>query len=390
MDFNFDPSTLEFAAAARKFCEERVAPLSPKWDQGTPIDKSVYREMGELGLLSMRMPEEYGGLGASFVTCGRLAYEVGRADVGVALMFVNSVFWGEIAPLMHSAIRETWTPKVKMGAPFVISLTEPGAGSDAGNIRTTARRVGDHYVINGEKATVTHAGNGDIALVFARTGGPGPKGVSAIWVPWDSPGIEKRIYRSAGERVTQRGQAFFNDVKVPVTNLLGSEGGGFREAMQFFDYNRSFLALVCIGAADKSLEEMVEFIKLRETFGNPLSKYQGVTFQITEHMTKLEAAKLLAYKVLALKDAGEPHSREAAMVKAWGIREAFNALHTCVTLSGWPGYSSDLPHEQRMRDVMGLEIGDGTKEIMNMIIARELFGRESLPYRRSPEAEHRG
>ena len=387
MDYTFDPSTLEFAAAARKFLEARVTTQSAKWDQGTPIDKAVYREMGELGLLSMRMPAEHGGLGASFVTCGRMVYEVGRADVGVGLAFVNAVFWGEIAHLMHPSIREAWTPRVIGGAPFVITITEPGAGSDAGNIRTTAKRSGDHYIINGEKATVTHAGTGEIALVFARTGGSGAKGISAIMVPWDSPGIEKHIYRSAGERVTQRGQAFFTDVKVPVENLLGAEGGGFREAMQFFDYNRAFLALLCIGAAEKSLDELVEFVKTRHTFGVPLAKNQGVTFQIAEHMTRLESAKLLAYKVLSLKDSGEPHSKEAAMVKAFGIREAFQALHACVTLSGWPGYSSDLPHEQRMRDVMGLEIGDGTPEIMKMVVAREVFGRESLPYRRLPETE---
>lgn len=385
MNYSFDSSTLEFAAAARKFCEERITPQSPKWDQGTPIDKSVYKEMGELGLLTLRMPAEYGGLGASFVTCGRMAYEVGRADVGVALMVVNAVFWGELAAMMHPTIREKWTPRVAAGAPFTITLTEPSAGSDAGSILTTARKDGDHYVINGEKATVTHAGTGEIALVFARTGGPGAKGISSIMVPWDSPGIEKHIYKSAGERVTQRGQVFFTDVRVPVTNLLGSEGGGFRDAMQFFDYNRAFLALVCIGAAEKSLEEVIEFVKTRETFGNPLSRYQGVTFQIAEHMIRLEAAKLLAYKVLALKDAGEPHSLEAAMVKAYGIRVAFDALHSFVTLSGWPGYSSDIPHEQRMRDVMGLEIGDGTQEIMKMIIARETFGRDSLPYRRSAQ-----
>ena len=387
MDFTFDSNTLEFAAAARTFCETRITPQSPKRDRGTPINTAVYRDMGALGLLSLRMPAEFGGLGSSFVTCGRMAYEVGRADVGVALMVVNAVMWGELSHLMHPSIRDTWTPRVASGSPFVFTLTEPGAGSDAGNIRTTAKRQGDHYVINGEKATVTHCGTGDIAVVFARTGGSGPKGISAIMVPWDSPGIEKHIYHSAGERVTQRGQVFYTDLRVPVTNLLGAEGGGFREAMQFFDYNRAFLALACIGAAEKSLEEIVEHVKTRHTFGSPLAKNQGVTFQVAEHMTRLECAKLLAYKVLSLKDTGEPHSKEAAMVKAFGIREAFQALHTCVILAGWPGYSSDLAHDQRMRDVMGLEIGDGTPEIMKMIVAREVFGRQSLPYSRLPESE---
>ncbi|CAN5445189.1 acyl-CoA dehydrogenase family protein [soil metagenome] len=387
MDFTFDANTEEFAEATRRFCEERIVPQSPKWDQGVPVDKSVYADMGKLGLLSARMPEEFGGLGLSFVSCGRLAYEVGRADVGVSLMFVNAVMWGELAHLMHPSIREKWTPRVAGGSPFVFTLTEPGAGSDAGSIRTTAKRDGDFYVINGEKATVTHCGTGDIAVVFARTGGPGPKGISAFMVPWDSPGIEKTIYKSAGERVTQRGQAFYTDLRVPAINLLGAEGGGFREAMQFFDYNRAFLALACIGAAERSLDDMITHIQQRHTFGQPLMKNQGVTFQIAEHMTRLESAKLLAYKVLSMKDTGQPHSKEAAMIKAYGINQAFKALHTCVILSGWPAYSSDIPHEQRMRDVMGLEIGDGTPEIMKMIVAREVFGRESLPYRRTVESQ---
>ncbi len=382
MDFSFDQSTLEFADTVRKFVDSRFPTLSPKWDKGERIDKSIYREMGDLGLLSLRMPEEFGGLGASFVTCGRMAYEIGRGDVGVALAVVNAVMWGELSHLMHPSIREKWTPRVQSGSPFVFTLTEPGAGSDAGNIRTTAKRDGDHFIINGEKASVSHCGTGDIAVVFARTGGPGPKGISAFMVPWDSPGIEKRVYNSAGERVTERGQVFYNDLRVPAINLLGSENGGFREAMQFFDYNRAFLSLVCIGAAEKSLEEIIEHAKTRRTFGSPLAKYQGVTFQIAEHKTRLELAKLMAYKVLWMKDNKLNHSMEAAMIKWFGIQEAYKTLHSCIILSGWPGYSSDLPHDQRMRDVMGLELGDGTREIMKMVIGREIFGRDSLPYSR--------
>jgi cyclohexanecarboxyl-CoA dehydrogenase len=329
------------------------------------------------------MPEEHGGLRASFVSCGHYAYEVGRADVGVALMVVNAVMWGELAHLMHPSVREKWTPRVASGSPFVFTLTEPGAGSDAGNIRTTAKRQGDHYIINGEKATVTHCGTGDVAVVFARTGGVGPKGISAFIVPWDSPQIEKRIYNSVGERVCQRGQVFYNDLKVPVINLLGAENDGFGEAMKFFDYNRAFLALACIGAAEKSLDQITEFIKTRVTFGSILAKNQGVTFQIAEHLTKLEAAKLLAYKVLWMKDNNMRHAKEASMIKWYGINAAYDALHTCTLMSGWPGYSSDLPHEQRMRDVMGLQLGDGTMEIMKMVTVREVFGRESLPYNRA-------
>jgi cyclohexanecarboxyl-CoA dehydrogenase len=385
VDFSLSKEGQEFADVTRRFCQKELIPNAHRWDQGEVVDRAFLRKMGDLGLLNLRLPEEHGGLGMSFVDCGRMAYEVGRADVGLSLMVVNAVMFGELAPMMSPRVRDHWAPRIATGSPFGFTLTEPGAGSDAGNIRTTARQEGDHFVINGEKSTATFCGIADVALVFARTGGPGPKGISCFMVPWDSPGIECRPYNSAGERVTRRGSVFYTDLRVPADTLVGSVNGGFREAMQFFDYNRAFLALSCIGAAEQSVDELIEFVRQRETFGQPLGKYQGVTFQIAEHLTRLEAAKLLAYKVLWMKDTGIPHSKEAAMIKWFGINEAFRALHTCVILSGWPAYSTDLPHERRMRDVMGLELGDGSPEIMKMVVAREAIGRFTLPYHRLPE-----
>lgn len=380
MDFSIDPSTREITRVTREFARRRIDPASDSWDRGETIDTGIFREMGELGLLTLRLPQEFGGTGTSFVDCGTIANEVGRADVGLALMVVNAVMFGELTPLMSDNVKRTWTPRIASGSPFAFTLTEPGAGSDAGRISTTAVRDGDDYVINGEKASVTYCGLADVAIVFARTGGPGPKGISAFIVPWDSPGIEKRIYDSVGERVTKRGQVFYTDLRVPADSLVGSEGGGFVEAMKFFDYNRAFLALACLGAAERSLEEIIQHVQDRTTFGQPLAKYQGVTFQVAEHLTRIEAAKLLAYKVLWMRDQGVRHSKEAAMVKWFGIHEAYQALHTCLILSGWPGYDAQLPHDRRMRDVMGLELGDGTPEIMKMVVAREAIGRMTLPH----------
>lgn len=380
MNFGHDAETIEFASAIRKFCDERIVPKTAAWDRGEPIEPSLLKEMADMGLMTLRMPEEFGGLGCSFVKCGAVAYEVGRADVGLHLMVVNAIMFGELAPLMHPSVRERWGARVAAGAPFAFTLTEPNAGSDAGSIRTTAVRDGDDYIINGEKGSVTHCGTAEFAIVFARTGGPGPSGITAFVVDWNSPGIEKKLYNSVGERVTQRGQVFYNNLRVPAINILGSEGGGFREAMRFFDYNRGVLALGCIAAAEKSIEELVEYTKVRETFGQPLARNQGVTFQVAEALTKLEAARLLAYKVLWMRDNDIPHAKEAGMIKWWGMREAFEACHMCLLLSGWPAYSTDLPHERRMRDVIGLELGDGSPEIMKMIVAREVFGRISLPH----------
>jgi len=375
MEFSIDPSTSEMASVTRQFVTERIDPLSDRWDRGEPVPREIFAEMGELGLLSLRLPKEFGGAGIPFVDCGTIVREIGRGDIGLALMVVNAVMFGELTPLMTDAVKDRWTPSIATGSPFAFTLTEPLAGSDAGSIYTTAVRDGDEYVINGEKASVTYCGLADVAIVFARTGAAGPKGISAFIVPWDAPGIEKRIYDSTGERVTQRGQVFYNDVRVPAENLVGTEGGGFVEAMKFFDYNRAFLALACLGAAERSLEEVSDYVRERKTFGQPLAKYQGVTFQIAEHMTRIEAAKLLAYKVLWMRDEGLRHSKEAAMIKWFGIHEAYETLHTCFILSGWPAYSSELPHVRRMRDVMGLELGDGAPEIMKMVVAREVLGR---------------
>jgi len=380
MEFSIEPSIQEMAAVTRKFVHDRIDPVSQSWDSGETIDRAIFAEMGELGLLSLRLPKEFGGWDMPFVDCGTIVNEMGRADIGLALMVVNAVMFGELTPLMTDTVKSTWTPRIATGSPFAFTLTEPDAGSDAGSIRTTAFRDGDEYVINGEKGSVTYCGLADLAIIFARTGADGPKGISAFITSWDSPAIEKRIYDSTGERVTKRGQVVYTDLRVPANSLVGAEGGAFVEAMKFFDYNRAFLALACLGAAERSLQEVMEYAKTRKTFGQPLAKYQGVTFQIAEHMTKIEAAKLLAYKVLWMRDHGLRHSKEAAMVKWYGIHAAYEALHACFILSGWPAYSTEVPHERRMRDVMGLELGDGAPEIMKMVVARELLGRESLAY----------
>jgi cyclohexanecarboxyl-CoA dehydrogenase len=382
MDILMDPSATEIGNSIRKFAEARILPVAAKFDQGATLDRSVLDEIAAMGLTRLRIASENDGHQASFVECGAVAYEMGRADVGLALMVVNGVFYSEIMPLLSDSVRERWTPRVAAAAPFAVALTEPGSGSDAGALRATARREGDYYILNGEKSSTTYAGLSEFGFIFARTGGPGAAGVSLFVTPWDAEGLETQVYQSVGERVTKRGQVYLNNLKVPKDHLVGKENAGFREAMVFFDYNRALLALVCIGAAEKSLDEIIEHSKLREAFGGPLARFQGVNFPIAEHATKLEAAKLLAYKALALRDANLPHSKEASMAKWFGVREATDTLRDCVVLAGWPGYSSDLPHEKRMRDVLGMELGDGSTQILKMVIAREMIGREALPYNR--------
>jgi cyclohexanecarboxyl-CoA dehydrogenase len=354
-----------------------------KWDRGTPYPRERLRELAALGIPGLRVPAAYGGAEATYVMGGIASEELARGDYNVTLFVQLSMIAADlISGFATEACKERWLPGLASGDEIVaFGLTEPGAGSDAAALVTTAVRDGDSYVVNGEKASITFAGMADAAIVFARMGGSGARGIGAVVVPLDAPGVSRRVYRSAGERLSQRGSLTFESVRVPVESRLGDEGGGFIQAMTAFDYNRAVIALACVGAAQQSLDETIDYAKQRHTFGKPIATREGVSFQIAEHLTMLSAARLLAYQCLALRDQGKPHTREAAMAKWLGPKASAEAIHAAIVLHGWMGYDQDLPHEQRLRDVIGLEIGDGTPEIMKAIIARETFGREFTSYK---------
>ncbi|HUY27774.1 MAG TPA: acyl-CoA dehydrogenase family protein [Candidatus Binataceae bacterium] len=383
MDFTFNDQERQFAESLRRFARERLAPDYATWDRGTPFPRERIRELAEIGIAGLRVPEAYGGAGASYVMAGIASEELSRGDYNTSLFLqIGAIGADIIAGHAIESVKRTWLPAMAKGKKLVaFALTEPNAGSDAAAITTSARRDGDCYVLSGEKASITFAGLADACIVFARTGGPGAKGIGALLVPLDLAGVSRQIYRSAGERLTQRGSLTFDGVRVPADHLIGGESGGFYQAMGAFDYNRAIIALACVGVAQQSLDETVEYAKQRHTFGRPIAKHEGVAFQIAEHLTMISAARLLAYQCLTLRDRGEPHTKEAAMAKWLGPKAAAEAIHACIVLHGWIGYSQDLPFEQRLRDVIGLEIGDGTPEIMKSIIARETFGREFAAYR---------
>jgi len=382
MDFTFNEQERQFAQSVRRYSLERLLPDFQKWDRGNPFPRERVRELGALGITGLSIPAAYGGSEGTFTMAGIAGEELGRGDISTTLFLQVGMIGGSLARHASETVKREWLPGLASGDKVLaLGLTEPGVGSDAAALVTTARRDGDHYVINGEKASISLAGIADGCLVFARTGGPGARGISAFMVALDRPGVSRRIYRSAGERLTQRGSLNFEDVRVPADHLLGSEGGAFYQIMNAFDYNRSIIALACLGAAQQSLEETIAYAKQRHTFGRPIAKHEGVSFQIAEHVTMVRAARMLAYECLARRDRGEPHTQEAAMAKWLGPKAAAEAIHCCLILHGWMGYDQDLPFEQRLRDVIGLEIGDGTPEIMKSIIARETFGRDFLAYR---------
>ena len=374
---------------ARRFARERLLPDYQKREKSGLLDRGLIAEMGRLGLLGTDLPEEFGGLGVDSVTTGLIAEELAYGDFNVSAVPVGISL--NAAILMRHAppemVRE-WVPRMTRGEAIVaICLTEPRGGSDASNLTLKARRDGDHYVINGEKTSITFADRADAYLIFARTGKPeeGAKGVSAFFIPYEgkdgkTPGISRTKFDDVGSAIIGRGSVFFDDVRVPLSHRLGGEGKGFTQVMQGFDYSRALIGLQCVGAAQASLDEAWAYSKEREAFGKPIGQFQGVSFPLAEGESQIAAVRQLCYHALALRDAGLPHTAEAAMCKWMGPRNAFDVIHQCLLTFGHYGWSKDLPHQQRMRDVMGLEIGDGTAQIMKLIIARERIGRAAVQY----------
>jgi cyclohexanecarboxyl-CoA dehydrogenase len=283
--------------------------------------------------------------------------------------------------LASEVVRKEWLPAMARGEKMVlVAATEAEAGSDLGNLKMTARKDGDSYILNGEKNRVSFAYQGHATVALAKTD-LASRRITPFLVPLDLPGVTMSRIEDMGVESTSAGIVSFEDVRIPRKYLLGDEEGrGFVEAMRAFDFNRVFLALMAMAKAEISLEETCDYVRQRVQFGRPLAKFEGISFKLAEAATHIELGRWLCYRALWMKDKGIRHSKESAMVKWWCHREAFNIIHECLLTHGHYGYSKDLPFEQRLRDVVGGEIGDGTAEIMKLVIAREMLGREFLPY----------
>jgi cyclohexanecarboxyl-CoA dehydrogenase len=376
---DFSEEQIAFRDTAERFARERLAPDYQKREQIGHVDRALVREMGRLGLIAPEMPEALGGLGASSVTSGMIAEAIGYADLNVAYVQILGSLNGKIiASHASPELRSAWIPRLISGEVLIaLGLTEPRGGSDAANLALSARHDGDRYILKGEKSSISMADQADAVVLFARTGAVEDKarGVSAFLVPMDTPGIATSRFNDLGSKSIGRSSIFFDEVEIPAANRLAGEGAGFVQVMQGFDFSRALIGLQVLGAAQASLDESWAYIQERQAFGAPLSANQGVTFPLSEGEAMVAAARQLCYHTLALKDAGRPHTAEAAMCKWLAPRTAVEAIHQCLLTHGHYGWSLDLPHQQRLRDVMGLEIGDGTAQIMKMVIAREKLKR---------------
>ena len=384
MDFGLTEEQQAMRDLARRFAQEKLAPGYMKRDQEGRIDKAILREMGDLGLISCALPEEFGGMGVDCVTSGIIIEEIAAGDFNMSYIQLVSWLLGQILCKYASPeVAQEWVPKVASGQSLIsLGLTEPRGGSDAANLIVRAERVGDHYVLNGEKTSISFSEQSDIMIAFARTGKVEDvsKGISAFVVPLSLPGVSRSAFRDLGTRIVGRGSVFFDNVKIPANHRMGDENRAFFQIMNGFDYSRALIGLQCLGAARASLEESWQYTKERQAFGTPIAQFQGVTFPLAEADTFLEAARQLCLRTLWLRDQNLPHTAEAAMCKWWPPKLSYEIIHQCLLTHGHYGYTMDLPHQQRMRDTLGLQIGDGTAQIMKLIIARERVGRVAVQY----------
>jgi len=383
MDFSLSSEQVSFVDTARRFAAEELMPGYKARELAGVIERGVLKSLGSLGLLGTELPERFGGLGTDTVTAGLILEELCAADSNVGYVNVNVSLIGQIlAKYANEELASEWLPKMIAGEKLpCIALTEPRGGSDAANLALKARRDGDHYILDGEKTSISFSTQADLTVVFARTGSAadGAKGISAFFVPLEIEGLSRTAFNDLGARSVGRGSLFFDGVRIPASYRLGEENRGFVQVMHGFDFSRALIGLQCLAAAKQSLKETWEHVKDRKAFGKALSTFQGVSFPLAEAETHLEAARLLCYRTLWLKDQGLPHTAEAAMCKWWGPKLAAEIIQTCLLLNGHSGYSADLPFEQRLRDVLGLQIGDGTAQIMKLIIARQKAGRAAIP-----------
>ena len=377
-----DDDLRALADQARRFATERVAPGFLERDRTRVLDRSIMRAMGELGFIAPELPEAFGGQGMGCLAAGVIHEEIARADLSISYINLLSSLNAQILSAHgQPGVVRPWLQRLVAGDALVaIALTEPRGGSDAANLKLKVERVGDEYVINGEKTSISAGDQADAVVVFGRTGAAdsGAHGVTALFVPTDVAGLTRSRFDCHGQRAIGRGSLFFENVRLPVSHRLGDENRGFVQVMQGFDFSRALIGLQVLAVARVALEETWAYVGQREAFGKPLSAFQGVSHTLADLDTQVEAARLLCLQALWLKDQGLPHSAEAAMCKWWGPKIAYDTVHQCLLMHGHGGYDRGLM-EQRLRDVLGFQLGDGTAQIMKTVIARARAGRHAVP-----------
>jgi cyclohexanecarboxyl-CoA dehydrogenase len=374
LDFAFTLAQEEYRAALRKIALEELLPRYQLGDaQQTYPGEQVKRILAFSNAFWSGREEE-----RDLISVGITAEEVARGDFSVVLMSLGPCYTRHFLSKANPVLMEQWLPGLATGEQIIgLCLTEPGAGSDMAAMAATAEPAGEGYVINGVKNSVSFL-NADVFFVFVRTDlkSTGWRGISAFLIPRDTKGLSFDTWDDLGCRSVPRGAVTMKDVRVAREWMVGPPDEAFAMISHFFDINRAVIGLKCIGAAMQSIEETIEHTKKRMVFGSPLASNQAVSFGIAEDVTFLEMARLQCYRVLWMRENEIPCQDLGAMVKWYAPKVAADAVHRCLRFHGHYGYSKELPHQQRLRDIIGWQIGDGSEEVMKLLIARSRFGRE--------------
>lgn len=376
MNLRFTEEQEMMRKMVRDFAQAEIAPFVEKMEQGE-FPREILRKMGELGLMGIPIPEQYGGSEMDFTSYIIAINELSKvsATVGVILSVHTSVGTNPIVYFGTDAQKQKYVPKLASGEYLgAFCLTEPSAGSDAGSLKSKARKEGDYYIINGSKVFITNGGEADVYIVFASTSPElGTKGISAFIVEKDTPGLViGKDEHKMGLHGSRTVQLSFEDMRVPAENLLGEEGQGFKIAMANLDVGRIGIAAQALGIAEAALEAATGYAKERVQFGKPIAAQQGIGFKLADMATAVEAAKLLIYRAADLRQRGVKCGKEASMAKLYASRTAVEVTTDAIQVFGGYGYTEDYPVERYFRDAKITEIYEGTSEIQRMVISKQL------------------
>ncbi len=368
----------EIARSVRDFANLHIRPNVMEWDESQTFPVEVFRKLGELGLMGVLVPEQYGGAGLGYKEYVTAIVELSKVDpsIGLSMAAHNSLCTNHILMFGNEEQKAKYLPKLATGEWIgAWGLTEPNTGSDASNMRTTAVQDGDYYIINGSKNFITHGKTGNVAVVVARTGEPRTsKNSTAFIIERGTPGFYAgKKENKLGMRASETAELVFDNVRIHKSQMLGNVGEGFHQAMKILDGGRISIAALSVGIAIGAYEAAVQYAKERQQFGQPIGKFQAIAFKLAEMATEIEAAKLLTYQAAQLKDEGLPVTQAAAMAKYYASETCVKVSNEAVQIFGGYGYTKDFPVEKFYRDSKLCTIGEGTTEIQKLVISRNIL-----------------
>jgi alkylation response protein AidB-like acyl-CoA dehydrogenase len=378
MDFQYTEMQKMIAQTARDFAEQHIRPNIMKWDEAQTFPVDLFKKLGDLGMMGVLVPEEFGGAGLSYTEYITILDEISKVDpsIGLSIAAHNSLCSGHIMAFGNAEQKAKWLPKLA-SAEWIGAwgLTEVGTGSDAGGMNTTAVLDGDHWVINGSKNFITHAISGDIATVIVRTGEKGDShGMTAFVVEKGTPGFTSgKKEDKLGMRASETAELIFDNCRVHKDNVLGDVGEGFIQAMKVLDGGRISIGALSLGIARGAYEHALKYAKEREQFGQPIANFQAIGFKLADMATEIDAAELLLYEAADLKNRGEKVTKVSAMAKYYASEVCVRCSNEAVQIHGGYGYTKEFPVEKFYRDSKLCTIGEGTSEIQKLVISKEIL-----------------